>query len=245
MRRSPAEIRADLQERTGVDFAEYADDEFVDTVTGWSGLLGLVKDFAIGVGVGLLLVVAAILAAINLSLPADARSGLVIGGVVAGIGAAVCVFVLLLRRRVPTEATRVFDVAGKMAHRVADDLASGRLTIGVGEAARGVALVAAIPALTRATQRRFPLVGTLFAPAAGALVSRVIARVWPASPGSVPLTGLEKPTRQLEETLGSVRAAVIPRVATAVRWVSLPVLIGGGVLVVLGIAVVLISYGAT
>lgn len=244
VRKSPAQLRADLQARTGVDFAEYADDEFVDTVTGWSGLLGLVKDLAIAVGAGLLLVIVAIILAVNLDLSGNASSGLVIGSVIAGAGVTALCFALLIRRRVPTEAAKVFDVAGRMADRVAGDLASGKLTIGVNEAARGVALVAAIPALTRATQRRFPLVGMIFAPAAGALVGRVIARVWPASSGSTPLTGLEKPTRQLEQTLGSVRAAVVPRLATAVRWVSLPLLLGGVVLIILGTAVALISYGA-
>ena len=44
---SAAELRAQLQASTGVDFAGYADAEFVDTITGWAGLWAIVKEAAV------------------------------------------------------------------------------------------------------------------------------------------------------------------------------------------------------
>lgn len=239
---SPASrVRADLQTRTGIDFAEYVDDELVDSVTGWSGLLGLIRELAVGVGVGVLVVATAIALAIGVDLSADQRVGLVIGGVLAGLGAAALTFALRLRRRIPAEASKVFDVAGTAADRVARDVASGRLTITAGDAARGVTLVAAIPALTRAARRRFPLVGLVAAPAVGAVMSRALMRVWPSGQGGTPLSGLERPARRLQDTLGKVNETVLPRIATAVRWATLPLAVGGSVLVVLGAAATIVS----
>lgn len=239
---SPASrVRADLQTRTGIDFAEYVDDELVDSVTGWSGLLGLIRELAVGVGVGVLVVATAIALAIGVDLSADQRVGLVIGGVLAGLGAAALTFALRLRRRIPAEASKVFDVAGTAADRVARDVASGRLTITAGDAARGVTLVAAIPALTRAARRRFPLVGLVAAPAVGAVMSRALMRVWPSGQGGTPLSGLERPARRLQDTLGKVSETVLPRIATAVRWATLPLAVGGSVLVVLGAAATIVS----
>ena len=59
-------------------------------------------------------------------------------------------------------------------------------TVSAAQAARGLALVAAAPALTRVAQRRFPLVGTVAAPAVGAMLTRTLARVWPSTTGGPP-----------------------------------------------------------
>lgn len=235
------QVRAELQARTGVDFATYADDEFIDAVTGWSGLLALGRELAVAVGVGLGVLAVAVIITVTGDWGFDAGVGLIIGGLVAGTGAGVTIFSLRVRQRAPAEASKVFDVAGKMADRVAEDVTSGRLTVSAGDAARGVAIVAAVPALTRATQRRFPLVGTLIAPAVGSVLSRALVRAWPASRAAVPLTGIERPARRLEHTLESVREAVIPKLTRAVRWATLPLVAAGAILMTLGVTVALIS----
>lgn len=237
-----ARVGADLQARTGIDFSRYVDDELVDSITGWSGLLGLVRALAVAVGTGLVVVVVCVTLAAIAEMSSDERTGLVIGGIVVGAGVAGFVFALRLRRRIPAEAGKVFDVAAASVDRVAADVAAGRLTVTAGDAARGVTLVAAIPALTRAARRRFPLVGTAAAPAVGAVLSRALMRVWPTGSGAIPLAGLESPARRLEETLKGVRQSVLPKVATAVRWATLPLLVGGIVLTLLGAGVVLVSF---
>lgn len=237
-----ARVRADLQARTGVDFAEYVDDELVDSVTGWSGLLGIIREAALSVGMGLLVVVAAIAVASTVELSGDESAGLIIGGAVGGIGTVALTLAARLRSRIPAEANKVFEVAGAAADRVARDVGSGRLTVTAGDAARGLALVAAIPALTRAAQRRFPLVGLVAAPAVGAVLGRALARVWPAGQGTTPLSGLERPARRLEETLETVGETALPRISTAVRWATLPLMAAGVVLAVLGVTVILISF---
>lgn len=234
--------RADLHTRTGIDFSQYVDDELVDSITGWSGLLGLVKELGMSIGIGLLVAVGAIVVAVVRESSSDESTGLVIGGIVTGTGVAAFTFALRLRRRIPAEANKVFEVAGAAADRVARDVASGRLTISSGDAARGVTLVAAIPALTRAARRRFPLLGTVAAPMAGAILSRALMRVWPTGHAATPLSGLERPARRLEDTLRTVSQSVLPRVTTAVRWATLPLAAGGLALVVLGAAVVLLSF---
>lgn len=233
-------LRAELQAETGIDFATYADDELVDAMTGWTGLLGLIFDLLIAVGVGAAALLMAVIVAATTGLEAEARIGVVVAGFVMGAGLAALVFALRARRRAPAEVTKVFDLAGKMVERVADDVAAGKLSIGVGDAARGLAIVAAVPALTRVAQRRFPLVGTLAGPAAGALVARILARVWPAGGGS-PLAGIEGPARSLGHALDSARNTVIPRLATTVKWATLPLVVGGGVLVTIGIVVGVVS----
>lgn len=242
MRSHAARVRADLQSRTGVDFAEYVDDDLVDSVTGWSGLLGIVGEAALSAGVGLLLIIGAVVAASTFDLSGDESAGLVIGGVVAGIGAAALTFAVRLRSRIPAEASKVFEVAGTAVDRVARDVASGRLTVTAGDAARGLTLVAAIPALTRAARRRFPVLGLVAAPAVGAVLSRTLGRVWPAGQGTASLSGLERPARRLEETLGTVGETALPRIATAVRWATLPLMAGGVVLAILGVTVILLSF---
>lgn len=237
-----ARTRADLQARTGVDFAEYIDDELVDSVTGWSGLLGIIREAALGAGVGLVLIATSIAIAWTADLSDDESAGLVIGGVVAGVGAASVTFAVRLRRRIPAEASKVFEVAGSAVDRVARDVASGRLTVTAGDAARGLTLVAAIPALTRAARRRFPVLGLVAAPAVGAVLGRALGRVWPAGQGTTPLTSLERPARRLEETLATVGQSALPRLATTVRWATLPLLAGGMVLAILGMSVIVISF---
>lgn len=233
-----ARIRADLQARTGVDFAEYADDEFVDAISGWSGLLGLARDLALAVGAGLAVIVLFVTVTVVSDLEDPQPTGVVIGGIVAAAGVAVLVFALLVRRRIPSEVSRVFDVSERLGRRVADDLASGRLNVTVSEAARGVVMVAAIPALVRASRRRFPLVGTVVGPVVGTLLGRAIPRLWPAGSRSASISGLEGPARRLDAALESARRAVLPRLATGVRWATLPLLLAGFVLAFIGLAVV-------
>lgn len=50
-------IRADLVANTGVDFAAYRDDDLIDALSGWSGILGLATDLLIGLAGGIALVV--------------------------------------------------------------------------------------------------------------------------------------------------------------------------------------------
>lgn len=237
-----ARLRADLQARTGVDFAQYVDEELVDSVTGWSGLLGVIRELAISVGVALAIVTGAVIVAATVDLSTDESSGTIIGGVVLAFGAAAATFALRLRQRIPAEAGKVFDVAGTAVDRVAADVASGRLRITAGDAARGVTVVAAIPALTRVARRRFPVLGLLAAPAVGTVLTRALLRVWPGGQDATPLTGLERPARHLEETLRAVGAATLPRVSTAVRWATIPLLVGGAVLAFLGLAVIALSF---
>lgn len=239
-----ARVRADLQARTGVDFAAYADDEFVDTVTGWSGIVALGKELAMALGGGLLVLVAAVVWAFLGDYGFDERVGLILGGLVAGVGTAVMLLSIRVRRRVPEEASKVFDAAGSMVEKVAVDLESGRLRVNASDAARGIAIVATIPAMTRATQRRFPLVGFLLAPAVGSLLSRALVRVWPSDGGGVPLTSLDRPARRLHSTLDSIRQSVLPRLARTVRWATLPLLAAGGFAIIMGLALAVLSLAA-
>jgi hypothetical protein len=235
-------IRAELQAQTGADFRRYADDDLIDAVSGWSGLVGLAKDFGISLalGIGLALVAGAV--ALTTELDAEAQVGVIIGGIVAGLGAMIAFFALRARKRAPSEAAKVFELTGAMVDRVAEDVATGRITVTASQAARGLALVAAAPALTRIAQRRFPLVGTLAAPAVGALLTRVLARVWPAGgAGGQPLVGLEGTARRLNEAVGDAETAVIPKLARAVRWVTVPILVAGLVILAIGCLTALLS----
>ena len=234
-------VRAELQTQTGVDFRRYADDDLIDAVTGWTGLLGLAKDFAISFLIGLSVILAAVIVALATGMEAEADAGLIVGGVVAGLGVMVGFFALRARRRGPAEAAKVFDLTGGMVDRVAEDVATGRVTVTPAQAVRGLALVAAAPALTRVAQRRFPLLGTLAAPAVGAFLTRILARVWPKGSDGPPLVGLEETARRLNEAVLSAETAVLPKFTKAVRWATLPILLAGGVLVVIGIVTAVLS----
>lgn len=241
MSRSSERIRADLQTRTGVDFTRYADDEFLDALTGWSILKGLVVDAGVSIAAGLALGILALVFVLVTSVDGEAAVGVVIGAVVAGFGIAAGSFGLRLRRRAPDELGRVFDASAAMTDRVAADIASGDLVVSYADAVKGMTLVAAIPALTRAAQRRFPLVGTVTAPVIGATLTRALSRVWPAGAGEVVAGRLEGTTRRLEGALQTARSRTVPKLATAMRWATLPLLVAGAVLVVLGGAIALIS----
>ena len=234
-------IRAELQAQTGADFWRYADDDLIDAVSGWSGLVGLAKDFGISLALGIGLALIAVAVALTTGLDAEAQVGVLIGGIVAGLGAMIAFFALRARKRAPSEAAKVFELTGAMVDRVAEDVATGRITVTPSQAARGLALVAAAPAMTRVAQRRFPLVGTLAAPAVGALLTRVLARVWPAGGASEPLVGLEGTARRLNEAVGDAQTAVIPKLAKAVRWVTVPILVAGFVILAIGCLTALLS----
>ena len=234
-------VRAELQTQTGVDFRRYADDDLIDAVSGWSGLVGLAKDFGISLGIGLGVVLVAVVVALASGLAVEAGVGVIVGGVVAGLGVMVAFFALRARRRAPTEAAKVFDLSSAMVDRVAEDVATGRVTVTPAQAVRGLALVAAAPALTRVAQRRFPLLGTLAAPAVGALLTRVLARVWPSGGEGHPLVGLEGTARRLNEAVRSAEVVVLPKLARAVRWATMPILVAGAVLVAIGVATALLS----
>lgn len=231
-----------MRARTGIDFAEYVDDELVDSVTGWSGLLGVVRELALSVGGGIVLAGGVIGTAFVADLDGDETIGLIVAGLMAGAGAAALTFALRLRRLVPTEVAKVFDVAAAAADRVARDVSSGRLTITAGDAARGVTLVAAIPALTRAARRRLPVLGLMVAPAVGAVLSRALVRVWPTREGTRPLSGLERPARRLHGTLDRVSDTVMPGIERAVRWATLPLAVAGAVLATLGVTVAAVAF---
>lgn len=235
-------VRAELEAQTGVDFRRYADDDLIDAVTGWSGIVGLVKEFGISLAIGAVVAGAAVVAALLSPIGIEAQIGLVVGGVVAAIGVLVGMFALRARRRAPAEALKVFELTETMVDQVAEDVATGRIEVTPAQAVRGLALVAAAPALTRVAQRRFPLVGTLAAPAVGALLTRVLARVWPSTAsGGPPLVGLEGTARSLHQTITGVERTVIPKLARAVRWVTLPLIVAGAALVVIGVLVAAIS----
>lgn len=234
-------IRAELKAETGVDFADYRDDDLIDAVTGWSGLLGLAGDFLVAVGVGLGIAVAGIVIVLTTAIDGEAGAGMSIGAAIAGLGAVALTFGLRARHRIPGEIDRVFDLTSAMVDRVADDIEAGTLTVTTGQAARGLAIVAAAPALTRVAQRRFPLVGTLAAPIAGALMTKVLARVWPKDLGGEHLHGLDRPARKLEGALDNARRATVPRLTRAVRWATLPLLIGGCLVIGVGGVVGLIA----
>lgn len=241
MSRSSERIRADLQARTGIDFARYADDELLEAVTGWSGLKGLLIDALSALVAGVAIVVVAALVAAATDASRQAVVGLVVGGVVAGFGVSAGVFAFRLRHRAPEEVGKVFDLAGAMVDRVAGDISRGDLVVSYTDAAKGIALVAAVPAMTRVARRRFPLVGTLAAPAVGAIVTRVLTRVWPTGMGDAVTARVEGTSHRLEETLHAARERAVPKLATAMRWATLPLLVAAGTLTVLGVAVALIS----
>jgi hypothetical protein len=243
MSRSSERIRADLQARTGIDFARYADDELIDAVTGWSGLKGLLIDAGSALVAGVAVVVVALVATAA-DYPRQTVVGLVVGGVVAGFGVSAGVFAFRLRRRAPEEVGKVFDLARAMVDRVAADISRGDLVVSYTDAAKGIALVAAVPAITRVARRRFPLIGTIAAPAVGAVLTRVLTRVWPTGMGDAVTARVEGTSHRLEETLQAARERAVPKLATAMRWATLPLLAAGGTLTILGLAVALISVAS-
>lgn len=244
MSRSSERIRADLQARTGIDFARYADDELIDAVTGWSGLKGLLMDAGSALVAGGSVVVVVALVAAAADYPRQTVVGLIVGGVGAGFGVSAGVFAFLLRRRAPEEVGKVFDLAGVMVDRVAADIAGGDLVVSYIDAARGIALVAAVPAMTRVARRRFPLIGTIAAPAVGAIVTRAMTRVWPTGRGDAVTARVEGTSHRLEETLHAARERALPKLASAMRWATLPLLVAAGTLTILGVTVALISVAS-
>ncbi len=241
MNASSSHLRAELQARTGIDFADYADDELVDAVTGWSGLVGLVGDLLIAAGTGLAVLVSLSLAAALGEWSPEERIALVATGATLGLGTAALLLVRRVRRRTPRETTRAFDLAGRMAGRVASDIESGRLKVGVGDAARGLVIVAALPTMTRVARRRFPLVGLLVAPVTTALVTRILTRAWPPGAAGTPPDSVAATARRIEFTLDSARDTVVSRLEAAVRWATLPLLAGGVTLILVGATIALIS----
>lgn len=245
MNATSEKVRAELEAETGVDFRRYADDDLIDAVSGWSGLVGLAKDFGISLASAAAVVLVAVGAAVVFDLEVEGRIGVIVGGVVVGIGVLAIMFAFRARKRAPSEAANIFELTSTMVDRVAEDVATGRITVTAAQAARGLAIVAAAPALTRVAQRRFPLVGTLAAPAVGSLLTRVLARVWPQIGGGNPMVGLEGTARRLNDAVSVAQTAVLPKLATAVRWATLPLLVGGFALAGLGVVVAVLSVVTT
>lgn len=241
MNATSEKVRAELQAETGVDFKRYADDDLIDAVSGWSGLMGLAKDFGTSLAAAALVLAVAVGSALVGRWPVEIRIGVIVGGVLAAVGVLAVMFAFRARKRAPTEAAKIFELTSSMVDRVAEDVATGRLTVTPTEAARGLALVAAAPALTRVAQRRFPLVGMVAAPAVGALLTRVLARVWPQTGGGSAMLGLEGTARRLNEAVSSAEAAVLPKLATGVRWATIPLLLGGFLIGGLGVVIALAS----
>lgn len=234
-------VRAELRAETGVDFNRYRDDDLMDAVSGWSGVLGLVGDGLMALGVGVVVILVTGSVGLVVTSAPEARIGMIVASVVAGTGVGVIVFSVRARGRLPAEADKVFALTSAMADRVAVDVAGGRLSVTAAQAARGLAIVAAVPALTRVAQRRFPLIGTLMAPLVGSILARGLARVWPDSRDGDALVGLEGTARRLDQAIGSARSAVVPKLATAVRWVTLPLIVGGCVLLTIAFLVGVLS----
>lgn len=236
-------VRGELLAETGVDFRRYADDDLIDAVTGWSGIVALATEFGISLALGASVALVAIVLAVVIDLDFESRVGIVVGGLIAALGVLVAMFARRGRRRASDEAAKVFDLTEAMVDRVAVDVASGRINVTPAQAAKGLTIVAAAPALTRVAQRRFPLVGTLAAPAVGVLLTRTIARLWPTTDGDgIPLAGLEGTARRLNEAVGSARRVVLPKLAAAIRWATFPLSVTGYLLVLIGAAVVVISF---
>lgn len=243
MSRSPEHIRADLQARTGIDFTGYADDGLIDAVTGWSRMKGLLMDAGSAPVAGVSVVVVALVATAA-DYPRQTVVGSIVGGVVAGFGVSAGVFALRLRRRAPEEVGKVFDLAGVMVDRVAADIAGGDPVVSYTDAAKGITLVAAVPAMSRAARRRFPLIGTIAAPAVGAMVTRALTRVWPTGMGDAVTARVEGTSHRLEETLHAGRERAVPELPTAMRWATLSLLVAAGTLTIPGLTVALISVAS-
>lgn len=242
MNRTALRVRGELEQATGIDFAGYADPELVDALTGWTGALGVVRDLAVSLAAVLAVGIVAMVAAWQLVTGFDPRAGVVIGGIVAGLGVGAWVFTTRIRRRIPTEVERVIDLSGRLVDRVGDDMRTGRLSVGANQVAEGLALVAVVPALTRVTRRRIPVVGLVIAPLIGNLLTRILVAVWPRSGtgGAIGLGG-GGAARMVDQALDSARSSIMPRLDRGVRWATLPLLAAGLILVLMGGTVAALS----
>jgi hypothetical protein len=242
MNRTALRLRAELEEATGVDFARYADRELADALTGWTGTKGIARDLLVALAVAGAVIVTAILAAWLAVSGFDPRAGLVIGGVVAGLGAGVWSFSSRLRRRIPTEVERVIGLSERLAGRVTADLRAGRLSIGANQLAEGLAVVAVIPAVAAATRKRAPLVGLLVAPLIANLLTRILVALWPRSrpAGGAGISG-DGVERLVAQALEAARPAILPRLGRGVRWATLPLTAAGLILTVMGVTVAALS----
>lgn len=242
MNRTALRLRAELEETTGIDFARYADRELADALTGWTSAKGIARDLLVALAVTGAVIVIAILAAWLAVSGFDPRAGLVIGGVVAGLGAGVWTFSSRLRRRIPTEVARVIDLSERLVGRVSADLRAGHLSVGANQLAEGLAVVVVIPAVAGATRKRAPLVGLVVAPLIANLLTRILVALWPRPrPTGGAGTSGESVERLLAQALEAARPAVLPRLGRGVRWATLPLTAAGSILIVMGVTVAALS----
>lgn len=237
-------LRAELETETGIDFARYRDDAFVDAVTGWTGLVGVVKDLLVAMLVAGVVAVSVVAASLLRDGKIGTTVGAIVGGVVLAGGTFTVVFVRRIRVRIPAETDHVFVVTARMADALATEVTAGTIQLTPAQASRGLALVAAVPAITAVARRRFPVAGLVVAPVASGILSRTLLRLWPTGDGGEAIRGMDDWLHRLQAATARARAAVVPRVATTVRWVTLPLTLVGLALCGIGAAVTALALSA-
>src|SRR5690606_41315373 len=90
------------------------------------------------------------------------------------------------------------------------------------DAARGIVMVAAVPALVRVTERRLPVLGMVLGPVAGSMVGRVLLRVWPSGERALTLDRFGSGPDRHHATPSAARDAIVARLGRAGRWATRP-----------------------
>jgi hypothetical protein len=156
-----------------------------------------------------------------------------VASVLAGLGVAMLVGGVLIRRRLPDEVDEVFRVAGAVASDASDQLE--QVTGSAEQLVRGVVMVSAIPAVTAVVSRRFLVFAPVVRSFLEGVLSRLVDRGLPAVMATMP--DATPRIRQITAGMAAGRDRVIGRVGVLGRWVTAPLRIGGLMLALSGFAV--------
>jgi hypothetical protein len=221
--RATERVRQEVLAETGVDFGRYRTDELAARLDVW-GLGGRVAlDLAIamaaGVGVAALIVIVAALVGVD-----DTASWLVaVAATAVGSGALALVASARFIRRVAGEVDTVFDLAGRIAEEVADDLE--KVAGSLDSVVRGLVIVSAVPLVANVASRRFLVLAPVVRRAVELVAGRALDRSLPALPLATAHPG--PMVVQVASRLTAGRQTAGARVGTAARWAVLPFRVWG------------------
>lgn len=231
-------LRRQLLSETGLDFGRLRPS--IGSVMSADGDAGgrLVRDLlaAMTAGLGTAIVLVAISAVMGLS--GAAAFFAIFGGVVVGLGIAMVVAGVLLRRRIPEEVEAVFRVAGQVANDASSQLQT--LSGSAEQIVRGLVMVSAVPAVATALSRRFLVLAPVVRALLDGMLTRIVDRGLPAviatMPDATPRMG------QIVSGVATSRDRVVGRATTLARWGTMPLRVLGVALAIMGTGLTMLSW---
>ncbi len=231
-------LRRQLLSNTGLDFGRLRPS--IGGVLASDGDAGgrLVRDLLVAMtaGLGMAIVIGAISAVMGLS--GAVAFFAVLGGVVGGLGVAMVVAGVLLRRRIPEEVETIFSVAGQVANDASSQLQT--LSSSAEQIVRGLVLVSAIPAVTTALSRRFLILAPVVRALLDGMLTRIVDRGLPAVFATMPDTSPRMD--QIIDGVATSRDRVVGRATTLARWGTMPLRVLGVATATMGAGLTMLSW---